>query len=87
MSNQLGDPELHFWLTRSVARVMGVNFTEEMARSRLTPQDYARMVTDCRACPRSQSCQLWLAQQLDVTKSAPPGCRNAQCLEALARPH
>ena len=38
---QLGDPSLHFWLTRSVGRVMGVNFTVEMANQRLTPEDYA----------------------------------------------
>mgnify|MGYP001794170096 FL=1 len=84
---QLGDPSLHFWLTRSVGRVMGVNFTEEMANQRLTPKDYADLVTECQGCPLVRSCQGWLSSQLQVTRCAPPGCRNSSVLERLARPH
>ncbi len=83
----LGDPDLHFWLTRSVGRVMGLNFSEEMANDRLTPKAYADMVTECRGCPRVTTCQRWLSEQSDVTYSAPPGCRNSRLLESLARPH
>jgi hypothetical protein len=82
-----GDPQLHFWLTRSVARVMGLNFSEEMANERLTPQAYADMVKACSRCPRVTSCQRWLSEQSDVTRNAPPGCRNSKVLEGLARSH
>ena len=83
----LGDPQVHFWLTRSVGRVMGLNFSEEMANSRLTAQTYADMVTECRGCPLVSSCQSWLSQQPGVAKSAPPGCKNSKVLETLARPN
>ena len=87
MTVALGNPELHFWLTRSVARVMGVNLSDAIARDQLTPKGYADLVTECRGCPRVSSCQNWLAEQLDVTRTAPPGCRNSAALEGLARPH
>ena len=84
---QLGDANLHFWLTRSVGRVMGVDFTAEMANKRLTPKAYADLVTECRSCPLVKSCQGWLSAQSEVTRCAPPGCRNSKELESLARPH
>ena len=34
----LGDPARHFWLTRSVARIMGVNLSEAMSEGRLSAQ-------------------------------------------------
>ena len=83
----LGDAELHFWLTRSVAKVMGISLSEAMASGRLTAQDYAAMVTECRECPLVQSCQCWLGEQRALAKSAPPGCANANQLKALAQTH
>lgn len=87
MTELLGDPQMHFWLTRSVARVMGVNLSEAMARDELTAQRYAQLVTDCRSCKLVQSCQHWLAARSDTTTSAPPGCANTKVLESLARRH
>lgn len=83
----LGDPALHFWLTRSVGRVMGVSFTEAISRDRLSAKDYAEMVTTCRGCDQVANCQLWLSRQTEITKTAPPNCRNKDVLQALARPH
>lgn len=83
----LGDAELHFWMTRSVAKVMGINLSEAMAAGRLTAQDYAAMVTDCRECPQVHTCQGWLGEQRQLSRSAPPGCANARLLEALSRTH
>jgi hypothetical protein len=83
----LGDPQLHFWLTRSVARVMGVSLSEAMANDQLSAHDYADLVTECRACSKVESCKAWLAEQLDVKPSAPPGCANSRPLETLARRH
>lgn len=87
MQSRLGDPHLHFWLTRSVGRAMGLNFTDEMANSRLTAKTYSDMVTQCRGCHLVNACQSWLSQQSAVAKTAPPGCRNTKVLESLARPN
>ncbi|OSQ44945.1 DUF6455 family protein [Marivita geojedonensis] len=85
--NEMGSPELHFWLTRSVARVMGVNLSEAMASDRITAQDYASLVTACRECALVENCKCWLGEQLALTSTAPPGCANTKTLESLARHH
>lgn len=81
----MGEAELHFWLTRSVAKVMGISFSEAMADNRLTAQDYASLVTACRSCALVESCQDWLAAQKSQAKAPPPGCTNSEALVALAR--
>lgn len=87
MTEVLGDPERHFWITRSVARTMGLSLSEEMARGRLSDRDYAQMVTRCRGCARTQDCEEWLASCQTQARSAPPGCINAEALNALRRMH
>ncbi|MCL3881721.1 DUF6455 family protein [Marivita sp. GX14005] len=87
LDRPMGDPELHFWLTRSVARTMGISLSEAMAAGQLTAQDYAQMVTSCRGCPLVATCQHWLGAQTGGARSAPEGCRNASTLEKLARRH
>ncbi|WP_439121516.1 DUF6455 family protein [Marivita sp.] len=82
-----GDPGLHFWLTRSVAKVMGVSLSEEMAHDRLTAQGYAAMVTACRECALVASCQGWLGDQKGFAKTPPPGCVNGDIMQNLARHH
>lgn len=82
-----GDPGLHFWLTRSVAKVMGVSLSEEMARDRLSAQDYASMVSACRQCVLVKSCQCWLGDQKAFAKTPPPGCVNGDIMQNLARLH
>lgn len=84
ISHRLGDAELHFWLTRSVAKVMGISLTEAMSNGRLTAQDYASLVTTCRGCNRVGTCQCWLGEQLQTSPSAPPGCLNGTALATLA---
>ncbi len=79
----LGEIEKHFWLTRSVARCMGVSLTEAMAEGRLTPHDYAQMVTRCRGSGCDQHCQIWLAAQQARAGAAPEFCANAELLNAL----
>lgn len=86
-SSVLGDAELHFWLTRSVARVMGVNLSEALAHGRLDAHGYAALVTACRQCENVERCTAWLAMQRTCTRTAPPDCVNAPVLQPLARPH
>lgn len=79
----LGDPALHFWLTRSVARSMGLNLSEAMAEGALHPQEYAEMVTKCRQCPFVLECQQWLAKHGSGAECAPETCLNAAQLNSL----
>lgn len=79
----LGPINRHFWLTRSVARCMGVSLTEAMAIGRLTEGDYARMVTTCRRADCADTCQAWLAEQTGIVDEAPMHCTNAELLDRL----
>lgn len=81
----LGDFQLHFWLTRSVARVLGVSFTEAMAEGQLTEGEFTDLVTRCRAAGCSGFCEIWLAAQTDTPGAAPVHCPNATVLNQLQR--
>ncbi len=82
--NAIGSPDRHFWITRSVARAMGINLSDALARGRLTPQDYSRMVENCAACSQAAACQEWLGRQAIGHAPAPlPGCRNYAAFIAL----
>jgi len=74
----------HFWLTRSVARVVGVSPSDAMAEGRLSPEDYATMVAHCRAGACHEACQNWLAAQTDRRPDGPPEyCAIAHWLRRL----
>ncbi len=79
----LGDIEKHFWLTRSVARCMGVSLTDAMADGRLSEHGYAEMVTRCRAAQCDGRCELWLGSQHTQLQKAPEFCANAEVLNNL----
>ncbi len=79
----LGDPVLHFWLTRSVARSIGLSLTDAMSEGRLTPQEYSEMVTRCRQCPFVSQCEGWLAENGAGAEAIPDRCVNAARLNGL----
>lgn len=80
----LGDPVTHFWLTRSMARVMGVSLSEAMAEGKLSATQYTEMVTRCRTCPHVGACKSWLAEA--EGHSAPAEfCANAEVMTRLKR--
>lgn len=87
MGHALGDPARHFFMTRGVARVMGVSLNEAMNAGELAPDVYARMVTRCRGCALVEACQEWLAQQTHLSTTPPPGCCNASELSRLRGLH
>jgi hypothetical protein len=66
---------------------MGINLSEAMAQGRISPQDYASMVTACRQCSHVELCQIWLGRQKSLTRATPDGCSNAKALQALAFAH
>lgn len=80
---RLGDPARHFWMTRSVARAMGVSLSEAMADGHLTKEDYAAMVTQCRRCALVAHCEIWLAGQTSLADLAPEGCLNGDLMNGL----
>ncbi|SHK16654.1 hypothetical protein SAMN05444000_12075 [Shimia gijangensis] len=85
MSNvtPLGDPARHFWMTRSVARAMGVSLSEAMAEDRLSHRNYADLVTRCRQCHFVQECENWLSRQVDRADCAPGCCQHAALFDSL----
>jgi hypothetical protein len=85
MSLPLGDPARHFFMTRSVARIMGVNLTEAMQVGDLAPAAYADMVTRCRCCESVSACEDWLAHQTDISMTPPPDCCHGTILTRLKR--
>lgn len=72
----LGDPARHFWITRSVARALGVSLSDAIADGLMTGDDYARMVTRCRTCQHVSACEQWLGQQAERAGQAPDWCLN-----------
>lgn len=80
---RLGDIEEHFWLTRSVARSMGISLSDAMAEGRLTAQGYTEMVTRCRAADCRERCALWLAMRQEKADAAPGFCENSDAFAAL----
>ncbi|SPF81164.1 DUF6455 family protein [Pseudoprimorskyibacter insulae] len=87
MIMHLGDPVHHFWLTRSVARVLGLNLADEMRSGHLSEKDYAGMITRCRTCPHVAACQEWLSDCHAGGTAPLAECRNSDLLTALRQPH
>lgn len=85
MTTALGDPARHFFMTRSVARVMGLSLTEALQSGALGATDYSRMVTQCRGCALVEACEEWLSSGPTPRRNPPPGCCNGQALLDLAR--
>lgn len=78
-----GKMDEHFWLCRSVARVMGINLSERMAQGRLSPEDLAEIVACCRAGGCAPLCKAWLANQALRPGKAPRHCAVAHILDRL----
>ncbi|MBJ6371334.1 hypothetical protein JF290_07320 [Sedimentitalea sp. CAU 1593] len=83
MSVTCSEIERHFWLTRSVARVMGVCLSKAMAQGRLSPDEYCEMVTRCRSGSCRESCQLWLASRTELAEEPPEECLHRDVLKRL----
>lgn len=81
----LGDPARHFWMTRSVARAMGISFSEAMAEGKISERGYADMVTRCRQCAFVQDCESWLGRQCQRAETAPDCCPHAALFQELKK--
>lgn len=83
MSAHLGDPALHFFITRGVAKALGLNLGDALRTGQLEPDTYARMVARCRGCARVGACQQWLADSSVPHQAPPEYCQNASEFRSL----
>ncbi len=80
-----GNIDLHFWITRGMARRMGVNLTEMMHVGFLTQADFADLITRCRGCTGAQGCVAYLSETSGPLASPPDWCCNRALLGELAQ--
>lgn len=79
--SEMGRP---FWLTRSMARVAGVNLTQAMADGGLSADDYVGMIERCRSGGCHAACAEWLAGQADWPVAPPSFCAHVEILARLS---
>lgn len=75
--------DMHFWLTRGMARRLGVNLTEALQQGLITRADYADILARCRACGDTQACIDFLAEHPEGVAEPPDSCMDAQVLSEL----
>ncbi|PKP70297.1 MAG: hypothetical protein CVT82_07275 [Alphaproteobacteria bacterium HGW-Alphaproteobacteria-4] len=78
-----GNADLHFWITRGMARRQGINLNALLSEGVVTRGDVAEMVARCRGCPGMQGCLTFLSEHPTRADAAPDWCRNAQLLAEL----
>lgn len=82
-----GDADLHFWITRGMARRLGVNLAAVMRDGVLTREDLAALVQRCRACEGAKGCLAYLSEYPDRAPAPPDWCQNAQVFQELQALH
>lgn len=75
--------ERHFWLTQGMARTVGVNITDEIARGNLTREAFANMVVRCGTCEFAERCVRWMAEGRHLDEDPPGYCLNHEAIEML----
>ena len=80
---RLGDPNRHFWLTRSVGRAMNVSLGEAVLEGEMASEGYCDMVKRCRQCLHVSACESWLGTQAKDAKEAPEFCPNREIYNQL----
>ena len=83
MTIATGNFDLHFWITRGMARRHGIELNSMLAEGVLARADVAEMVARCRDCPGMQGCIAFLAEHRETAGAAPDWCRNARLLAEL----
>ncbi|WP_295533996.1 DUF6455 family protein [uncultured Thioclava sp.] len=79
--------DLHYWITRSMGKRMGVNLSDAMRDGRLTQADFAEMITACRTCGRSEFCLALLSERGEEPNVLPNDCPNKSALDSLRSLH
>lgn len=80
----LGDKNIHLWLAQRMARVTETDLVAAMQQARLSQEDWAAMVEDCRHCDWTEGCKKFLALERHLPEQGPPDtCRNQERFLAL----
>lgn len=71
----LGNGRDHFWRVIKMADATRVDLSEALDQGRITLDDYARMITQCRGCSAVGTCDRLLASW-PMLQTAPGYCEN-----------
>lgn len=84
---RLGDIGEHLTLVRRMARAADVDLVAAMSEGEFANEDWAAMVTNCRACACVDACHGHLAslEMGDRRSAAPEFCENRATFDRLAR--
>jgi hypothetical protein len=74
-----------YWLTRGMARALGVNLSSALAAGALGRDGLEELVLRCAACGRQAECMPWLGQNAAHAETLPDYCALKAPLEALRR--
>ncbi|WP_095588476.1 DUF6455 family protein [Actibacterium ureilyticum] len=80
-----GDLDRHFWLSRGMARTLGIRFSDVMRDGRLSTHEFTDLVNTCRGCAMSDRCVGWMARAEAVGEPAPGFCEIRGILNRLGR--
>lgn len=72
-----------WWLTRGMARVLGVNLPRAVVDGWLRRDELEDLVANCAACGRGAVCESWLVRS-GAESAMPDFCPNRPGIEALA---
>lgn len=73
----------HFWLTRGMARTIGVNMSEALRDGKLSLAEYSHAIATCCACGQSARCIEWMSHQGAGAAALPEFCAVKPVIEAL----
>ncbi|MBP9184842.1 MAG: hypothetical protein KBF78_17035 [Fuscovulum sp.] len=75
-----------WWLTRGMARIIGVNLSQAVVDGWLSRDELAGIVARCEGCRLQTSCDRWLALS-GRERSMPDFCPNKPVIESLSLSH
>lgn len=84
----LGDAMQHLQLLVRMGKHLGADLVEAFEAGKISPEDWAEMITSCRGCDAPEHCRTWLECQEraegEVKTDPPPNyCCNAARLLKL----
>lgn len=74
-----------YWLTRGMARALGVDLSAAIAAGVLSRDGLDALVLSCSGCRRQAECMPWLGQHAAHAEALPEYCALKAPLEALQR--
>lgn len=81
----LGPATDHYWLVQRMAKATGVDIVHASNAGLMNQDEWAEVVTTCRACVWAEGCARWLDLQEDAIQPTPETCLNRQKMQAMRR--